>query len=569
MKRILYTLIIVCLLITVPFGSTFFVHADELEDINKKLEELTKTLESSQKATSTNEQELSKLNTQLNGIKNQVAQIEVDIQKKEKEIEIGDEKLKKQKELLDQRIASYYKNKGKVQDSMLQLLVSDNLTLFLKQFTYQQTLLTDDRNAIVHIVTLVKDLEDKKETLEDEKNRLEPIKEQIAKQSDFLAGEVASAKKYQGELEGQIAELSAKQQQIINSRSGGFTVNIGDSEAADDIKASIKGFRESAPSGYFAVFSFGAYTHRKGMSQYGAYGRANSGQDYKKILQEYYGKEPVSKDTGGSINVSGYGEIDFETTYLYGIAEMPSSWHPEALKAQAVAARTYAYRYKTQGKEICTNEGCQVFRKSKSDNPPNEWKQAVDDTKGQVLEDVVTYYASTSGGYLTTKGWDTTDGSGGSNFIDKSYEKIAGSPWVYKAWYTESYSINSDKCGRDNPWLSPQDMADILNAALVMSKSGSGADTGRVTPTSSCWGGNPYSTDELKNISSSYGGGVGSVSGVTVSLGDGTTNQVTFQTDKGSISMSGAEFKKGFNLRAPGRLSIPQSGFAFFNIEKK
>jgi hypothetical protein len=33
--------------------------------------------------------------------------------------------------------------------------------------------------------------------------------------------------------------------------------------------------------------------------------------------------------------------------------------------------------------------------------------------------------------------------------------------------------------------------------------------------------------------------------------------------------MSGSEFKEIFNARAPGYISIPQSGFAFFNIEKK
>ena len=35
-------------------------------------------------------------------------------------------------------------------------------------------------------------------------------------------------------------------------------------------------------------------------------------------------------------------------TYLYGVvpSEMPNSWHVEALKAQAVAARTYAVRNK-------------------------------------------------------------------------------------------------------------------------------------------------------------------------------------------------------------------------------
>src|SRR3989338_5727909 len=119
------------------------------------------------------------------------------------------------------------------------------------------------------------------------------------------------------------------------------------------------------------------------MSQYGARGRAQSGQDYKAILRAYYGKEPVGKDTGGDINVSGSGSMNFEEKYLYGIAEMPSSWHTEALKAQAVAARTYAYRYKVEGKSICTTEACQVFSQSKADNPPGAWKDAVNATRGQ------------------------------------------------------------------------------------------------------------------------------------------------------------------------------------------
>jgi hypothetical protein len=35
------------------------------------------------------------------------------------------------------------------------------------------------------------------------------------------------------------------------------------------------------------------------------------------------------------------------------------------------------------------------------------------------------------------------------------------------------------------------------------------------------------------------------------------------------LTFSGNDFKKAFALRAPGYLTIPQKGFAFFNIEKK
>ncbi|MBI4157546.1 hypothetical protein HY502_01740 [Candidatus Woesebacteria bacterium] len=393
-------------------------------------------------------------------------------------------------------------------------------------------------------------LKSDKESLEKNKIGLASLQKKVSEDAKFLEGEV-------GKVDTFLAVLSSKQQEILNAKSGSFIASVGDSALADDYNASIKGFNESAPAGSFAIFSFGAYTHRKGMSQYGARGRAPS-QSYIQILKAYYGKEPVNKDTGGTIKVAGVGEVDFENYYLMGIAEMPSSWHPNALKAQAVAARTYAYRYKTEGTQICTTESCQVFKKSKADNPPAEWKQAVTDTRGQVLEDVVTFYSSTTGGFTTTSGWDTTDGSGGSNFFDKSYEKAGGSPWAYKAWYRQGYTASGATCGRANPWLNNEEFTDIVNAALVLR----GGSDSRITPTTtSCWGGNPYSYEELRQK-----GGIGSVNSISVSQGNGTTNNVTINN---SINLTGAEFKQAFNLRAPGYLMIPQKGFAFFNIEKK
>ena len=110
MKR--FASIIFTIFLALFIGATvFFVRADELDDINKQLDELNKSLSSSKAATAMNEQELAKLNSQLDSIKAQVAQIETDIKKKELDIRAGDERLKDQKALLDQRIASFYKNR--------------------------------------------------------------------------------------------------------------------------------------------------------------------------------------------------------------------------------------------------------------------------------------------------------------------------------------------------------------------------------------------------------------------------------------------------------------------------
>ena len=542
-----FLLTVFFLLISLSFVlTTAKTQADELDDINKQIQELNEALSQSKAATTP-------LEEQVNGIRSRVAFIETDIKTKKQSIEKGYEDLEKQTDKLNAAIRNYY-IKSHYNSPILIFLTSNSASQITQLLAYQKAAADQDKQIITNIALTINSLEERKRNLESEQTRLASTKAQLDKI-------IKEAKLYQGELSGQIAELSARQQQIINARSGTFTATIGDSNLADDYYASINGFREGAPGGYFAAFSFGAYTHRKGMSQYGARGRAQSGQNYKQILSKYYGKEPVGKDTGGTIRVSGFGEMDFEGKYLLGIAEMPSSWHPEALKAQAVAARTYAYRYKVQGSEICTTEACQVYNDGKANSPPDAWRAAVEATRGEVIEDVVTYYASTHGGYITTSGWDTTDGGGGGNFIEKAYDKIGGSPWLYKAWYTQGYSPSSNKCGRSNPWLSPQEMADIVNAAIAL-RSG-GIDTSRITPvTTDCWGGNPYSMDELRSITP---GSISSATSVSVSQGNGTTTNVTVN----GVSLSGDDFKRAFNLRAPGYLSIPQSGFAFFNIEKK
>lgn len=531
-------------------------NSDEYDKITEEINDLTHALEQSIAATTPLESQVKNMQQQIASLKQRIAILEIDLQTKKKDIEISYENLEQKQKLLSQIIRAYYVKS--YSRSPLLLLLSNRSSDITRQLAYEQTRANQDKAFIANMTLSITTLETRREELAVEQKKLVAAKANLDEQSEKLNGIIVGAKAYQQDVSSKIAALSARQQEILAARSGSFIFSMGDSELADDYNASIKGFRESAPSGSFAVFSFGAYTHRKGLSQYGARGRAQNGQNYKEILSKYYGKEPVNKDTGGDINVDGFGAMNFEDRYLMGIAEMPSSWNMEALKAQAVAARSFAYRYKTQGSSICTTEACQVYSDSKAASPPDAWRSAVQSTKGEVVEDVVTYYSSTTGGYITTSGWDTTDGSGGSNFIDKAYEKIGGSPWVYKAWYRRGYANTGDSCGRSNPWLTSEEIADIINAALYRDD--------RVTPiTTSCWGGNPYSYEELRDKAN----GPANVSSVTVTQGDGSTNEVIFQTDKGELRLSGSDFKTAFNLRAPGYMSIPQSGFSFFNIEKK
>jgi len=90
--------------------------------------------------------------------------------------------------------------------------------------------------------------------------------------------------------------------------------------------------------------------------------------------------------------------------YLYGVvpSEMPSTWASEALKAQAVAARSYALatRQVAAPFDVYSDTRSQMYLGISSESPAAT--AAVDQTKGQVLfyggTIATTYFSSTSGG---------------------------------------------------------------------------------------------------------------------------------------------------------------------------
>ncbi len=570
MKKII-AIVFICIAFAISFSfTTTPVYSDELDELNRKISELQTALEASKKATTPLESQATSIKNQLGGIESQIRTIEQDIESKKDYIAKGYSDLGSQKEVFDKTVREFYM-KNALFSPLLVFISSADASQITRLLAYQQKDANQDKALITSIALKITDLEQAKRDLEHEESRLSVLKAKLAKDKAEIDKVVAGAKDYQQSLSGEIAALSAKQQEIINSRSGSFTFTLGSGELADEYLSSAKGFQESAPSGYFAVFSFGGYSHRNGMSQYGARGRAEAGQSVEEILKAYYPNATLKKDYSvmENITVEGHGSMPFEDQYLQGIYEIPSSWHVNALKAQAIAARTYAVRHTDNGQgSICTTESCQVFKNEKKGGA---WEQAVNETKGWVLVDgsgkpVSTQYASTHGGFSRTSGWDTTDKSGGPGFLEKAYERLGNSPWLEKIWWREGYSVKGDTCGRSNPWLSPQEMADIVNAAIALKTPG--IDTSRITPTTtSCWGGNPYSMDELRSLLGDKG--ISSATSVSISQGNGVTNSVTIN----GVSISGADFRTAFNLRAPGRLRIPQYpgtyGDPFFNVAKK
>jgi peptidoglycan hydrolase-like amidase len=521
----------------------------------------------SRAATAPLEEEVNRLDGQVKAIQVKISAAVEKQKVLEKGIKTREERLASQYSLLSVKMREFYK-RLRSQSTLTMVLSAAGSGSLGRELAYRSQVNDQDKQLIVELSKEIIQIEQDKVNLEKENKRLATLQVDLDAQADKLRATVTEAKTYQASLSSKIAQLSSLQKSVLSEKQETFQTTVGDVPLADDPNSRPDYNPGFSPA--FAVFSFGA-PHFKGMSQYGAYGRAKAGHSAEEILRAYYGGIEIKKDysTDIQINVSGFGKVDIET-YAKRIYEMPNSWGDnggfEALKAQAVAARSYALAYTNNGVgTICATESCQVYKNA---NKGGKWEEAVNATRGWVLiaggKPFSAWYASTSGGYQqsysnnghSTPGfWDTPSGRGG--WTGQAFEKQAGSPWFYKGWYK---SRSGDACGRSHPWLTAEEMADIVNAWVVLFKGG--GDSSRVTPIGSCWGGNPYSLSDLQGV-----GGYNKVTGVSVTYSDGGwTSSVRLETNKGTVEISGADFKKAFNLRAPGRVAV-KSGL--FNIEKK
>lgn len=150
-----------------------------------------------------------------------------------------------------------------------------------------------------------------------------------------------------------------------------------------------------------------------------------------------------AKANGSTLQV--INQIDFEI-YLRGIAEMPSSWPMEALKAQAVAARTYAYpKINSSGDfDIYADTRSQVYNGYEKEAEPTwgvNWVNAVTGTFSIVAtyngSPIATYYFSSSGG--KTENVENVWGGTALAYLRGVDDPYSDSPYDNPGW---TYSIS-------------------------------------------------------------------------------------------------------------------------------
>jgi stage II sporulation protein D len=128
--------------------------------------------------------------------------------------------------------------------------------------------------------------------------------------------------------------------------------------------------------------------------------------------------------------------------YLWGLAEVPSSWPQDALRAQAVAARTYLLAKLSAGAyRLQATTADQVYRgwAKESSDYRGAWRAAVDATRGEVLVDpagrgITAMYSSSMGGYTEDRQY--VYGRYGISYLkavdDSRWDRASDNP--YRSW---------------------------------------------------------------------------------------------------------------------------------------
>lgn len=250
-------------------------------------------------------------------------------------------------------------------------------------------------------------------------------------------------------------------------------------------------------------------------------------------------------------------------SYLKAVvpSEMPSGYEKEALKAQAVCARTYAWIHiqeqglEEYGADVDDSVNYQVYQNI----PPQEsTTEAVMETRGQILcqngEPVETYYFSTSAGVTSTDEiWGADSAAPYLKSVSCSFD--SGEPW--SRWQVEI------------PWRNLEERAKEalgesggLTGISITEKQESGAVTGlsAVTEAGVLDLGDEYAVREFL-----------SPSGCVITENDGTETEggallpssyFTMEADPGvSVVITGGGYGHGVGMSQTGANEMAKQGY--------
>lgn len=403
----------------------------ELDGVNKELKSAQSNLNNSTSKKNSAQGRLNELKASIAFIEDQVEYNKVKILQLQQTSELKELEKEARDERQDRQLTSAYLT-WKSEDFTAVIFGSEDI---VKNATYYDLITTEEHASIE---SLAKELGQIKSDYEQAQKDQEELDRQIVAMEEEKKAKEAEIAQINQIIANDSKKLAAAQSQYNQTRKQIDQLNE-EQKALQEYESWILGqsgnggTKPITPGEYYFTSRGrdGVQGHGVGLSQNGALGAALAGWNYKQIISFYYQGTTAAKYTARTtVPVQGVGTLDVDT-YAAGIGEVPSNgcenlgvkfgdlgywgcWPKEAIKAQVVAARSYALYYTRGGYPICTSDSCQVYNGGEA----KRWAATETSYESVIYagEPAQAFYsANNNQGYGTANNetvWSSRDGSG-------------------------------------------------------------------------------------------------------------------------------------------------------------
>lgn len=450
----------VSILVLSIFSLSKEAHSQSVEEIEKEIAQQEEKLSNTQKEIDSLENQLTNASKKLESASDGLPKIEAELKELETQLEINKKTLqlleeanqlkeieKKRLEALQEKsIKDVYKI-WKIEENKYGALFESRTDYKRAEF-YGRVIFGVGNEMVDGISAELDELESEIGNSEQIVSELEKQNEELESKKTELKNEIQRLNSVIANGQGSIAGLKTRQESLQNT----ITNLLAEQKEAASREAEILNNTPNNPGNggdgsgdlYFTGRGRDLYQgHGVGMSQWGAYGAGLSGWSAEQILSFYY-KSTNIQTRAANISVQGYGTMSADK-YVAGLGEVPDRacgtaaqaaerpdkyvqdnpntvwdcWPEEAIKAQVIAARSYAINY---GGTICTTAACQVY----TGGTAKQW--AADETSNLVIVST----GSTDNGQVIEALYssDNSQGSGTAN-NDTIFQNFQGNGTPY------------------------------------------------------------------------------------------------------------------------------------------
>ncbi len=538
---------------------------EEINRLNKELDEILASKRSLSSKISLVEKKIAELERLSEEYNKQIDELIAQLKQQEKEIE------KRKQELVLNNVLFYLQTEGNlvflVLDSNDLNDIIDRFTAFVLFQRRNKREITKSLQRIENIQNQIKTLEASKEKVSDDIMRFKRELAELEAERKRLAVIAAQKSAVISSLTQEVAALSKRAQQIIRQKA---LANLGNQTTGGNNLPT--GGTVTPDSDPYYLVKIGSNEQRvKGPLTFAFTENSFSPNKYFQIMQcsesscKYYGSLVFRKDA--NVYVINVLPMDH---YLYGLGEMPSSWPQEALKAQAVAGRTYAY-FKIKNPRNAfyhivdiTADQNYVGASKILDVYGTNWKTAVDSTSGEIIRKdgalINAWYHSTCGGHTLSSAevW----GGYRSYAVAKSDRYLLNGKWVGYDKDSPRYYWFAGDTRLTYLWI--EDLIDATIYLIEHNLSPSAQDAVGCGPSSCVGRWYDFRLGNIKNLlgDRSISARVGTIVNIQMIYNDGSTTitkdsrytkTLRIIGNKGTYDIDAQVFKLVYNIRSPGK----------------